>query len=163
MYYPYNLSYTKKVRTTESLVYISTSRVGTHRSFVFFTIQFCLSVVISWRKKWQSTPVFLPGEFHAQRILAGYSPWGRKVSDPTKWLTHTQLSGCVVRLFIHKDLYLAVFLFVFLSKCLMISWLRDVVIYMTIPGLWFHVLVLLSQIQLHQLLLVYDPVHSHLF
>ena len=45
----------------------------------------------------------------------------------------------------------------------MISWLRDVVIYMTIPGLWFHVLVLLSLIHLHQLLLVYDPVHSHLF
>ena len=34
------------------------------------------------------------------------------------------------------------FLFAFLSKCLMISWLRDVVIYMPIPGLCFHVLVL---------------------
>ena len=27
------------------------------------------------------TPVFLPGEFHGQRSLAGYSPWGRKESD----------------------------------------------------------------------------------
>jgi len=26
------------------------------------------------RKAWQSTPVFLPGEFHGQRRLAGYSP-----------------------------------------------------------------------------------------
>ena len=38
---------------------------------------------IPWRKKWQSTPVFLPGESHGQRILAGYSPWGHKESDMT--------------------------------------------------------------------------------
>ena len=31
-----------------------------------------------WRRKWQSTPVFLPGELHGQRSLAGYSPWGHK-------------------------------------------------------------------------------------
>ena len=31
-----------------------------------------------WRRKWQPTPVFLPGESHSQKILAGYSPWGRK-------------------------------------------------------------------------------------
>ena len=33
---------------------------------------------ISWRKKWQPTPVFLPGESHGQRSLVGYSPWGGK-------------------------------------------------------------------------------------
>ena len=27
-----------------------------------------------WRRKWQPTPVFLPGESHGQRSLAGYSP-----------------------------------------------------------------------------------------
>ena len=31
-----------------------------------------------WRRKWQPTPVFLPGESHGQRSLAGYSPWGHK-------------------------------------------------------------------------------------
>ena len=31
-----------------------------------------------WRRKRQPTPVFLPGESHGQRSLAGYSPWGRK-------------------------------------------------------------------------------------
>ena len=31
-----------------------------------------------WRRKWQSTPVFLLGKFQGQRRLAGYSPWGRK-------------------------------------------------------------------------------------
>ena len=33
---------------------------------------------IPWSRKWQPTPVFLPGKFHEQRGLAGYSPWGRK-------------------------------------------------------------------------------------
>ena len=31
-------------------------------------------------KEWLPTPVFLPGEFHGQRSLAGYSPWGCKES-----------------------------------------------------------------------------------
>ena len=42
---------------------------------------------IPWRRKWQPTPVFLPGESHGRRSLVGYSPWGRKsrtrVSDFT--------------------------------------------------------------------------------
>ena len=42
-----------------------------------------------WKRKWQSTPVFLPGKFHGQRNLAGYRPWCRKESDPNEWL-HTQ-------------------------------------------------------------------------
>ena len=33
--------------------------------------------------------VFLPGEFHGQRKLMGYSPWGRKELDMTELLTHT--------------------------------------------------------------------------
>ena len=36
---------------------------------------------IPWRRKWQPTPVFLPGESQGQRSLAGYSPWGHKKSD----------------------------------------------------------------------------------
>ena len=32
-----------------------------------------------WRRKWQPTPVFLPGKFHGQRSLVGYSPWSCKV------------------------------------------------------------------------------------
>ena len=36
---------------------------------------------IPWRRKWQPTPVFfLPGEPHGQKSLAGYSPYGYKVS-----------------------------------------------------------------------------------
>ena len=33
---------------------------------------------VPWRRKWQPTPVFLPGKSHGQRSLVGYSPWGRK-------------------------------------------------------------------------------------
>ena len=31
---------------------------------------------VRWSRKWQPTPVFLPGESHGQRRLVGYSPWG---------------------------------------------------------------------------------------
>ena len=41
---------------------------------------------IPWRREWQPTPVFWPGEFRAQRSLVGYSPRGRKESDTTEWL-----------------------------------------------------------------------------
>ena len=45
---------------------------------------------IPWRRAWQFTPVFLPGESHGQRSLAGYSLWGHKESDTTEQLsTHT--------------------------------------------------------------------------
>ena len=43
---------------------------------------------IPWRRKWQPTPVFVPGESHGQRSLAGYSPWGRQESDTIE-LRHT--------------------------------------------------------------------------
>ena len=42
---------------------------------------------ILWRREWQPTPVFLPGEFHGQRSLVGYSPWGCKELDTTEPLT----------------------------------------------------------------------------
>ena len=42
-----------------------------------------------WRRKWQSTPVLLPGKPHGQWSLIGYSPWGHKESDTTERL-HSQ-------------------------------------------------------------------------
>ena len=45
-----------------------------------------------WRREWQPTPVFLPGEFHGQRSLVGYSPWGHKELDMTECLTLFPLS-----------------------------------------------------------------------
>ena len=46
---------------------------------------------IPWRREWQSTPAFLPGESHGQRSLVGYSPWSHKDSDTPEWLTHTHM------------------------------------------------------------------------
>jgi len=34
-----------------------------------------------WNRKWQLTPVFLPGRSHGYRSLAGYGPWSHKESD----------------------------------------------------------------------------------
>ena len=39
---------------------------------------------IPWRREWQPTLVFLPEEFHGQRILAGYSPWDHKELGKTE-------------------------------------------------------------------------------
>ena len=49
-------------------------------------MHFVMSTSYLWRMEWQSTPVFLPGEFHGQRSLAGYSPQDRKKSDVTEQL-----------------------------------------------------------------------------
>ena len=43
---------------------------------------------IPWRRQWQPTPVFLPGESHGPRCLAGYSSRGHKEPDTTEH-THT--------------------------------------------------------------------------
>ena len=45
---------------------------------------------IPWKRKWHPTPVFLPGKFHDQRSLVGYSPWGCKDSGTTEHLSTHQ-------------------------------------------------------------------------
>ena len=39
---------------------------------------------IPWRRKWQRSPVILPGKFHGQRSLVNYCPWGRKEVNKTE-------------------------------------------------------------------------------
>ena len=61
---------------------------------------------IPWRKKWQTILVFLPGEFHRERSLVGYSASGHKESDMTERLTLSQnrnrLIGIETKLMITK-------------------------------------------------------------
>ena len=45
-----------------------------------------LFTFIHWRRKWQPTPVLLPGKSHGRRSLEGCSPWGCEESDMTEWL-----------------------------------------------------------------------------
>ena len=47
---------------------------------------------VSWRRKWQPSPGFLPGKSHGQRSLVGYRPWGCKELDTTEQL-HFQFSS----------------------------------------------------------------------
>ena len=55
------------------------------------------SDTVYWRREWLPTPVFLPGEFHVQRNLVGYSsPQGCKESDTTERLAHTYTHSLLV-------------------------------------------------------------------
>ena len=47
--------------------------------------------LLLWRRKWQPTPVLLPGKSHGRSSLVGYSPWSRKESDTTERLLFTSL------------------------------------------------------------------------
>ena len=51
---------------------------------------------IIWRRKWQPTPVLLPGKSHGQRSMVGHSPWGCKESDTTERL-HFALTSLVAQ------------------------------------------------------------------
>ena len=46
-----------------------------------------------WRRKWQPTPVLVPGKSQGQRSLVGYSPWGRRESDATEVTEHIAALG----------------------------------------------------------------------
>ena len=46
-----------------------------------------------WRREWLPTPVFLPGEFHGQRSLVGYSPQGRKELDMPEQILNIPFMG----------------------------------------------------------------------
>ena len=48
-----------------------------------------------WRRKWQPTPVLLPGKSHGQRSVVSYSPWGRKESDTTERLHFHFSLSCI--------------------------------------------------------------------
>ena len=51
---------------------------------------------MTWRREELPTPVFLPGEFHEQRSLVGYSPWGHKESDLAAYpRSRGKTNGCV--------------------------------------------------------------------
>ena len=51
---------------------------------------------ISWSRRWQPTPGFLPGIFHMQWSLVGYSPWGHRVGHNwacTRTCKHMQINS----------------------------------------------------------------------
>ena len=65
---------------------------------------------IPWRKKWQSTPVVLPGNFHEQKSLACYSPWGYKrlwhdLATKEQQLCHMRYVGGFKWLILHGSFF----------------------------------------------------------
>ena len=50
----------------------------------------------SWRRAWQLTLVFLPGESHGQKSLAGYSPWGHRSQLKRLSTQHAVLSSAFI-------------------------------------------------------------------
>ena len=58
------------------------------------------------RRKWQPTPVFLPGKSHGQRGLAGYSPWGPKESDMTEQLNNKMILTSMVNVQMNACMHL---------------------------------------------------------
>ena len=57
-------------------------------TYIFFSLGIPWVGKIPWRRKWQPTPVFMPGKSHGPRNLVGYSPWGHKESDMTERLLY---------------------------------------------------------------------------
>ena len=60
-----------------------------HNLYLFITCRFGPWIrKITWRRKWQPTPVFFTGKFHGQRSPLGYGPWGHRESDATEHTPH---------------------------------------------------------------------------
>ena len=60
-----------------------------------FKATFSLSAFtfMPWRRKWQPTPVFVPGEFQGRGSLVGCRLWGCTESDTTEWLSSSSSRG----------------------------------------------------------------------
>ena len=74
----------KKKKDLPILPLISISQILLGGHFMIMLNNLC-----KW--KWQPTPVFLPGKFHGQRSLVGYSPWDGKESSTTEQLARVSL------------------------------------------------------------------------
>ena len=78
-----------------------------------------LVYTLFWRRKWQPTPVLLPGKFHGWRSLVGYSPWGWRVRHD--WVTSLSLFTFIHFLFI--TIAIISWLFFFLSVRSFAQWI----------------------------------------
>ena len=67
-------------------------------------------------RTWQSTPVFLPGESHGQRSLAGYSPWGHRAGY--NWVTkHSMFWKYLLMFMPHIKMYVSKMVDILLFSC----------------------------------------------
>ena len=69
-------------------------------------------------REWQPTPVFLPGEFHGQRSLAGYSPWSPRELDTIERLTLSDVLGIIIALTSYYSAFPEAIIIIFVSGLL---------------------------------------------
>ena len=69
--------------------------MGSQRVGHCWATSLSLFTCMHWRRKWQPTPVFLPGESHGRRSLVGCSPWGLKESDTAERLHFHFSFACI--------------------------------------------------------------------
>ena len=77
-----------------------------------------------WRRKWQPTPVFLPGKSHGQRSLAGFSPWGCKrvrCDLETKQQNQNEKTICK-RIYLYLSIYLSISIYLSNWFTLLYTW-----------------------------------------
>ena len=86
--FPSLFTYIKR-KAMASLVAWTVKRLPTMRE----TQVWSLGLEGPWRRKWQPTPVFMPGKSHGLRSLVGYSPWNCKESHMTQQIHFTSLHG----------------------------------------------------------------------
>ena len=72
-----------------------------------------------WRRKWQPTPVFLPGESHGQKSLMDCSPWGCKESDTTECSHKTSQDG---------DIYIYIYIYISDEPLLIHTYILNILI-----------------------------------
>ena len=82
---PHSSALTWKISWMEELGGLQS--MGSLRVRQDWTTSLSLFTFMYWRKKWQPTPIFLPGESQWWRSLVGCSPWGHKVGHG--WMTET--------------------------------------------------------------------------
>ena len=95
---------------------------------------------ILWRRKWQPTPVLLPGESHGQRSLVGHSPWGCKsqtrLSDFTFTFFHLNWSRLIHFLnYYFIDDYLSMLWLLQFYLCIFMIYLYNMYLYHSIVKL----------------------------
>ena len=77
---------------------------------------------IPWRSEWLPTPIYLPGESHGQRSLAGYNPWSCKEVDTTEQFTLFHIASKALLFPHHLKPFALYLLFIYFLAALFSMW-----------------------------------------
>ena len=80
---------------------------GRKESDITERVHFTHFILYHWRRKWQPTPAFLPGESQGQRSLAGHGPFGHREYDTTEVTKHEHTKWVVVLFMSFLTIYMS--------------------------------------------------------